>query len=419
MTHRICFAVVAGWILLLQPLAADDGVPALGVRWTISDDDAGQLVSHEDLVAETLDEPVGDPAGGDDRLLEDLGESLDFFPGGEEPFSGGAAMLVPNSLGDSFFTGGQIVGFDGTVVVADIPGSRRAKIAENHNVMPQDRVYFMYQGFHNAGTVDSDFSSFIGTFDYGVDRYTLGWEKKLLGGIASVDLRLPFRTPVNLDLGGFFAGNGSSYLDNVAATFKVLLAQTDATALSAGTSLTLPTAADVTGFVNSSDFVLQNEAVHLSPFLGMSQVVTERFFWQGFAQLDIDTNGNRLTSEDFFPTVPPHMLQDQTLLYLDASAGYWLHRDPCAPWLTGLAAMLELHYTGTLDDADIVSAQGFGDAVVVGNTANRVDVLNLTAGLHAEFGRKLDARTAAVVPLRDGTDRMFDFELVAQVNYKF
>ena len=45
-------------------------------------------------------------------------------------------------------------------------------------------------------------------------------------------------------------------------------------------------------------------------------------------------------------------LTDQNLGFFDLGAGYWLYRDPDAPRLTGIAAITELHYTTSLQDAD-------------------------------------------------------------------
>ena len=46
--------------------------------------------------------------------------------------------------------------------------------------------------------------------------------------------------------------------------------------------------------------------------------------------------------------------------------------------------------------------------------------MNLTAGLHFQFRRGLDLRVAAVLPLQSSeSNRCFDFELGAQVNWVF
>jgi len=54
------------------------------------------------------------------------------------------------------------------------------------------------------------------------------------------------------------------------------------------------------------------------------------------------------------------------------------------------------------------------------NPFNRIDVLNLTAGLQAELGNTTDLRVAAVMPLSENDDeRFFDTELQVQVNRRY
>ena len=71
-------------------------------------------------------------------------------------------------------------------------GDRRVKVAENNSAIPQDRILFNYNHFHNAiernrrdlvGPVVSD-----GQFD--VDRCTFGIEKTFLDGLWSVEIRM-------------------------------------------------------------------------------------------------------------------------------------------------------------------------------------------------------------------------------------
>lgn len=51
-------------------------------------------------------------------------------------------------------------------------------------------------------------------------------------------------------------------------------------------------------------------------------------------------------------TITKGSVTDQTLMYVDASFGYWLFRDDEAEFLQGLASVLELHYTTALTRAD-------------------------------------------------------------------
>jgi hypothetical protein len=99
--------------------------------------------------------------------------------------------------------------------------------------------------------------------------------------------------------------------------------------------------------------------------------------------------------------------------------GYWLSRNPCADWVTGLAGVVELHYTTTLQDADIVTGTTSSRFFSFGNFSNYVDVLDLTVGLHAELGNQTLCRVAGVVPLRTGDDRLFNGEVQVQLERRF
>jgi hypothetical protein len=120
-------------------------------------------------------------------------------------------------------------------------------------------------------------------------------------------------------------------------------------------------------------------------------------------------------------------IEDQSLLQLDIGGGYWLYRNPMAQYVTGIASLLELHYTTTLEDADILTFQPqpvlfeFDRATRefptrVGNLANRVDFLNLTIGGVIEIDRDATLAVGYVAPLRDDFDRTFDGELNVQFN---
>ncbi len=110
-------------------------------------------------------------------------------------------------------------------------------------------------------------------------------------------------------------------------------------------------------------------------------------------------------------------MQEQTLLYADVGVGAWLYRNPYDRYLTGLAALLELHYTGTLQGTDIVAPAtlDFGFA----NLANRVDVVNCTAGLQLNVTELTVCRTAVAVPLTGGDNRVFDAKILVQLERRF
>jgi hypothetical protein len=105
-------------------------------------------------------------------------------------------------------------------------------------------------------------------------------------------------------------------------------------------------------------------------------------------------------------------VREPTLLYLDATAGCWWYRNPSAEFLTGLASVVEVHYTTTLENPDstrVDFAPGFLD---FGSTVGRRDTVNLTLGLNAEVHQNSAVRAGFVLPLNRKDDRFFDFEFM-------
>jgi hypothetical protein len=336
-------------------------------------------------------------------------------------------------FGDVFFPAGQLLassGVGGQKAFVDIPlagGMRRSKVAENNKALPMDRVYFMYNHFHNAWTTQT---SALGPFaESHVDRYTFGIEKTFFDDCWSVEARMPFshrfrfdnnNLAFPFDIEGGEIGNLSVYL-------KALLWASEQTAVVAGLGADFPTGSSVTGTFTSGlgsldTYRVNNDAYHLLPYLGVLSVPRDNLFFHGFAQLDIAANGNRVQVVDIAAATPfSGVLTEQNLLHLDVSAGRWFYRNPNARYLSALAGLVELHYTTTLQDADIIAAT-IPDILPrdyrFGNTYNRMDVLNLTIGLDAEVGLT-NVRVGAVFPLSDGTNQVFDSEIQVQINRRF
>ncbi|WP_166821545.1 hypothetical protein [Thalassoroseus pseudoceratinae] len=197
-------------------------------------------------------------------------------------------------------------------------------------------------------------------------------------------------------------------------------------------------------------FDIENETWGVSPFMAFTAVPTNRWYFNGFWQLDVPVNSSSWTyterdvdlqgvlpgaSENFeqFSNSQSGEIDDQVLMHLDLGGGYWHYRDPCAKYVTGLASLLELHYTTTLNDADIINvasepirgdtfnADGtqrqFEQSPRIGNIGNRVDILDLSVGAHTLIGSNMLLTTGYNVPLRDGEfDRTFDGEFSVILN---
>jgi hypothetical protein len=262
-------------------------------------------------------------------------------------------------------------------------------------------------------------------------------------------------------------GSERTELGNLSLILKGLLYRSPTVAFSGGLGLGLPTANNtrvrVTDYGSPLEvgtlewqrvrqFDIKNETVGLSPFFAALYTPGERFFAQGFLQADVPLNTSKVTYTDTVPLIfnenrfaslpgnilaPPFTvtdhLREQALMHVDLGTGYWLVRDPNADWVTGLAPMLELHYTTTLNSADLITLPRDSAAIpitsppffrpeafpTVGNRRGHVDILDLTAGATLFVANRATLATAVSVPLRTGDNRTFDWEFHVQLNYYF
>lgn len=316
----------------------------------------------------------------------------------------------------AFFSG------DG-LVTADMPlagASRRVKVAEQNLAMPVDRVFFHYHHFHNALNLERSLGPGgpVTSFSSSpVDRYTVGFEKTFCCGLWSVEVRLPLTGEETISTWDLELAGG--HVGNLAVILKRLVCENELGAVAAGLAIDAPTGSDVTGCLPPADvtFSVHNDAVHLSPYVGILSAPSE-FYYHGFVQLDVPLGGNRVEVEDFSAAVKDMgSLNEQVLLYVDVGAGCWLLRRPCAEVCTGVAMTAELHYTTTFQNADTVPQ--LGGVPQFGNAANRMDVVNLTVGLHCELADQAQLRVGGVCPLASDDDRFFDSELVASAIWRF
>jgi hypothetical protein len=299
-----------------------------------------------------------------------------------------------------------------------------------------------YQHFDNATTLtltDST-SGFTAQKMLSIDRYTFGWEKTFVDGRYSVELRVPVNTQlsnhleVNNDFDAILDGTTTS-LGNVAVAVKDLLWNGECLRFSGGLLIQAPTTGDVTvrdrqTFFSNQVLSIDNlyhiryESVILSPFVGADVNLTKRLFTTGFLEFDFDATGSHvdiLRNLNAMPeTLPRIHLYQQDLMRADVGTGYWVYRDPQGGGITGLAPVAELHYTTTLNNAQLSSFdRAPGNPIVVGNIANRLDILNLVLGSTVEVGHRATLAVAGVVPLRGGDDKPFDWELNLELNYRF
>jgi len=337
---------------------------------------------------------------------------------------------VPNMFGDTLGVQSDMLfeistgeNFEGSAEAAlPLAGtSRRAKVAEHNTALPGDRVLFGYNHFANALSFSA--TGLPGTPSFGgrsLDRFTLGIEKTFCGNRYSIELRSPLAgyQDVEREFFGITGGAG-----NLSIIFKRLLTRTCNTATVIGLAVDVPTGSDVHGFADLVNYHVSNEAVFLSPFVGGAWMPSDRVFHQVFVQIDVPTGGDSVDVFDTLARSRAHLgeLHSQTALYVDVQTGWWLYRNPCARGLTGLAALIEFHYSTTTTDADALGYITELGTTTVNFTSptNRVDLANLTFGMHAELDRTTTFRVGAVVPLREDDNRAFDSEIVVQAERRF
>jgi len=328
---------------------------------------------------------------------------------------------MPNMFGDWYMRDEEMMIEDPPVnIISDVPtagGIRRLKVSENNHPLPTDRVFLNYQRFNNALRFDTDPTGATRFGDVDVDRYTLGFERRIFNGRTSVELRLPLSSSFEVQDSTFAMTGGS--VGNLTILMKQLLLLTDSSALAVGLGINTPTGDNVIASVNGDVFSIRNDSVYLMPFVGFQSAPTDRFFYQGFMQWDFATNGNRVEILSPGPVTSAGTFTGQNLMHFDFSSGYWLYRNLDAT-VTGLAFLGELHYTTTLQNTDVVVANlPSGATATLRNGANRVDPLNLTIGLHLEVLLNTALRVGAAFPLKGADDRFFDSEIILQLNRRY
>src|SRR5262249_36189091 len=153
-----------------------------------------------------------------------------------------------------------------------------------------------------------------------------------VGDRFSVQVDIPFATGLSsiqfVDAAGT---NTASEFGNMSVWLKGLAWQSDTGALSGGLGLNVPTAEDVKVFAASGAAtplaLLRHPSFPPTPSLAALSPPADRFFVQGFAQLDFDLNGNALSVNRGGRLTKTGTLYSSTLLYLSAGAGYRVYEN--------------------------------------------------------------------------------------------
>lgn len=389
----------------------------------------------------------GDPAQSDDEaqppmipmddmpMADDLMQPADNLPAMPSPASTFATSTQLASasegigfrnatIGDFFGNTARIAGpsYGGTLPENgfNIPiggGDRRFKIAENVSPIPVDRWFVNYN--HFSQPVRN-----ISRSGIDVDRVTLGLEKTILDGSSSIEFRLPIVGGLDSTQGLNRSGDQTATeFGNMNLVFKSIVMQCgNESALTAGLTLNLPTAKDgqLLDGTGSRIAIVGNDSVHLLPFVAYYRQHTSRTWSTAVMQLDFDLSGTQFYN-DFSGgnRVLYGRYQEQNFLYLDYSLGHWFYEDCCGNSFIRRAAVIgEIHYSTTINDTDTASS-GPSPGDIVTNPFNRIDVVNATAGLRFQLGDNYLLTAAAVAPLKDGENKLFDSEIAILLTRRY
>lgn len=360
------------------------------------------------------------------------------YPGGSIGDGGSGSITDPNAGGSdplpTFNIDEQFASFGGdgfasdSLIIGDLlnprtiiqgrsvvtpGGTSRYKMAENQNPIPRDRLFYNYSHFHNA--VDDN----VGT-EFDINRHTFGIEKTFLSDMVSFETRIPFaRTLASMQNVGF----GQPFIEgtefgDIAYAGKLLIVNGSLIKVSAGFAGSIPTAEDVYINQNGNVTMLKNEAWHLGPFIGAVFQPGSRLVISSVIQMDFDLNGN-----EFYDSATNTMgqFQDQNLFMATVSGAYWLTQNNNDAFVSGLAGILELHYTTSTVEGDFITPGGYSNErnnAIISTEGATTNILNLTGGIQMLLGPQNSLVIGAGVPLRDNKvqDKLFDTEILLQYN---
>ena len=257
-----------------------------------------------------------------------------------------------------------------------------------------------------------------------INGYTPGFELAFLGGAMSVEMRLPMAS--TLDNNYSLAGGNSTdigEIGNLGIAVKALIFADDTLAVSGGLGINTPTAPDTVistgGSAGLTGLQVSNQSVHLLPFVGGLWTPNDCLFGIGYMQFDVDANGDSvngltttsgtITRAKTTTTAFLGRYNEQTMLYLDGTLGYWVIPNDCSDrWVSGLALFGELHL-----DQSLTTSQSLAPVMA----GNNITIVDMTAGVDLQLGKLTTVTTAYCFPLTGQRD--FDGQLRVLLNHRF
>lgn len=383
--------------------------------------------SISDGVYDPANPTIPDPSNLDSPSLGtgDIGSMdnlSDFNTAGTFASLGGTSFVSTDAsmIGDLI---GPRLNFSGQSLITPT-GTTRFKLADNQSPLPRNRVFYNYSHFNNSVRDINGNASYDS-----IDRHTFGLERMILDGMASVEFRVPFANTANsTQVAGSAFGQATEFGD-LGFAGKVLLMNRGIFQMSAGVAGTLPTASDfeIVDNLGNVQQVLENEAIHIGPFVGFVVRPGSRLTVQSVIQLDFDTGGN--TYQNFGQGISEDF-QDHSLLMFALSSAYWIRQGRSDSIISDIAAIVELHYTTSTASGDIIRNPAFSVGhsedfqrrmAFVATQGESFAMLNLTAGTELRFGPQNSVVIGCGVPLRGEQgdrvqDRLFDAEVLVNYN---
>ena len=339
--------------------------------------------------------------------------------GGGFAFSGGTATnspIVNPTIGNGQLWDVLYSFTETTTIAIPNPGGSvvgRMKLAENASPMPRNRVFVNYSFFDNVP---------LQATGVAVNRFTPGFEKAARDTEnASVEVRFPFAATLSPNiLSNGATETGDIQFGNIFITFKKVFEQTDNYVISAGTSITIPTASDLSvSMPDGTQLVhIENRSVRVLPFLAGLTTVGDRMFAQGFMQFDFDTAGNPVNVNlSGSGLASAGTVQATNFVYLDIGMGYWLRRPEDNPdaFITAIVPTLELHMNRSLQATDVIAAGPFR----IGDPQRAIQLDSFVVGGTVETAGRDTFTVGYAIPFGNHADQAFDGELRAFWNRPF
>ena len=311
-------------------------------------------------------------------------------PPAEEAIS--SRPYVPELLGDQvpittwipLRAGPGPVGGPGQILV---PSPRYFKIADNDSPEPRNRSYVSFNWFNDfAGQVNRQLGT--GIRRTRVHREVFGWEWATPDHNSSFGIRVPLDT-YNADHEIYGLNGNHTTFGDLALIFKEVVWRDDEAGhlISGGLAIVTPTGpgtfAGVQNIRGFHDTILQ-------PFVG-SIWRFGNFYAQGFTAVDAPCNLNNVV-----------------VLNNDLALGYFLYQKHRKEGVCAIVPVFEAHVNTPLNHRGLLRSD---------DLAGTADMVNLGGGINFEYADHHSLGVGFITPVSG--PRMFDFEIVAQLRWRY